>query len=41
MIQQFQFWVFTQRKQNTNLKRYMNVYVLLSTGYSSQDMETM
>ena len=39
MMQQFQFWVFTQRKQNTNLKRYMHLYVHCSTVYNSQDME--
>lgn len=27
MIQQFYLWVFTQRKQNTDLKRYMHTSV--------------
>jgi len=39
MIQQFNFWVFSQRKQNTNLKRYMHSYIYCSIIHNSQEME--
>ena len=33
MIQQFHFWVFIQRKQNTNLTRYMQTCAEMSNHY--------
>ena len=39
MIQQFCSWVYIQRKQNTNLKRYMHPNIHSSIIYNYQDME--
>ena len=39
MIQQFLSWVYIQRKQNTNLKRYMHPNIHSSIIYYYQDME--
>ena len=40
MIQQSFFWVFTQRNERHNLKRYSHPHVCHSIIYNSQDMET-
>ena len=40
MIQLTQFWVFIQRIQKTNSKRYMYPYVDHSIIYNSQNMGT-
>ena len=39
MIQSSQYWVFTQRIKNTNLKGYMHPNVYNSIIYNSQIME--
>ena len=41
MIRQSHSWVYIQKKQNSNLKRYMHPNVHSSIVYSSQDMETI
>ena len=38
MIQQFYSWYLSEENENTNLKRYMQLYVHCSIIYSSQDM---
>ena len=42
MIQQFHFWVYSQKNKNknTNSKRYMHPYVHSNIIYNSQDMES-
>ena len=40
MIQQSFFWVFTQRSERHNLKRYSHPHVCHSIIYNSQDMKT-
>ena len=41
MIQQSHSWVYIQRKQNSNLKRYIYPNVHSSTVDRSQNMETI
>ena len=39
MVQQFHFWKYIQRKQNTNFKTYLRLYARSSSSiYNSQDM---
>ena len=38
MTQQFHFWYISEETQNTNIKKYMQYYVLYSIIYNSQDM---
>ena len=39
MIQQFHSWVYNEKNENTNSKRYMHLYVQSSIIYNSQDVE--
>ena len=39
MIQQLYFWVFIQRNENTNSKRYMYSHFHCSIIYNSEDMQ--
>ena len=39
MFQQFYSWVYTEKKWNTNSKRYMHPNVHSNTIYNSQNME--
>ena len=38
-FQQVHVWVFSQRKQNTNMKRYMHPTAHYSIAYNNQDEE--
>ena len=39
MIQQFYFWLFSQKEKNTNLKKYIHSNIHWSTIYNNLDME--